>query len=934
MNLFLRLTPCTGLRANLPLSARWLSPLVSILLLMLLTVRLTYAQAPSITSFSPTSGAMDNSVILSGSNFAGTTSVRFGEISASFTVNSSNQITAIVPRGASTQLINVTNANGYDLTSSAFTVTRANSTLTYSLVTNNFGSISGSTDAAPAVADLDNDGRLDLLVGRADGTVSRYEQTATNATTFTNQGSLSDASGTINMGGRVSVSIVDANGDGKFSVLLGRFDGTVYEYEQTVVNGSTFALVTGFLGEVSTTSFAVVGMTDFTRDGVLEFLTGKGDGIVGYFGQSGVNSPSFYRINSDYLTLTSNTAPFCIDLDGNGLIDVLMGEGGGKIYRFEQTSANSSAVTQLSSNFNGIDVGTNAKPCVTDIDGDGLLDLLVGRADGTIDRYEQGATPTITNFSANPSAVCVGNQVTLTATVGNVSPPYAYTLNNGISSITGNAGSTAFSQNLTASGNGNQTFTLTVNDGGPSTNASTNVTVNALPTAGLSNNGPLTCSLTSVMLTASGGSSYTFTSPGGAVLGTSGATTTRAVSNPGSYSVRVGNANGCVSSTSTNVISNTATVSITNPATTTVTQGMAFSQSFIASGGIVPRSFSVASGSLPTGITLSSAGVLSGIPTQIGSFPITVRATDANGCSGVSATYTLVVSEACTNLYTVTNTNDAGAGSLRQAMLDVMATTCPGPFTITVTASGTINLTSILPEITKDVAFIGPGANSLTVRRNSSDNFRIFRVRGNQNSVSFNGFTIADGSDSVGSAISNDGNTVTLTNCTLLNNQSSGSGTIYNFGALTVTNCLFTGNTANEGGGIFHQGALLTVSNSTFTNNTATLFGGGISTRAGGVTITNSLFTNNQTSGRAAGIAFNGNATVTNCTISGNRAASNGGGISCFGGSQTLINTTITSNTGNVGGIQIAGSADLTLINCIVAGNTSPDLPQLVLLKD
>ncbi|WP_218919470.1 IPT/TIG domain-containing protein [Spirosoma aerolatum] len=46
---------------------------------------------------------MGTSVIINGTGFTGTTSARFGEKSASFTVNSSTQIKAIVPRGASTE---------------------------------------------------------------------------------------------------------------------------------------------------------------------------------------------------------------------------------------------------------------------------------------------------------------------------------------------------------------------------------------------------------------------------------------------------------------------------------------------------------------------------------------------------------------------------------------------------------------------------------------------------------------------------------------------------------------------------------------------------------------------------------------------------------------------------------------------------------------
>ena len=64
--------------------------------------------------------------------------------------------------------------------------------------------------------------------------------------------------------------------------------------------------------------------------------------------------------------------------------------------------------------------------------------------------------------------------------------------------------------------------------------------------------------------------------------------------------------------------------------------------------------FTLDSGTLPAGLTLSAAGVLSGTPTQSGTFPITVTATDANGCTGNGATYTLTI-----DCQTITVTNPA-----------------------------------------------------------------------------------------------------------------------------------------------------------------------------------------------------------------------------------------------------------------------------------
>ncbi len=69
---------------------------------------------------------------------------------------------------------------------------------------------------------------------------------------------------------------------------------------------------------------------------------------------------------------------------------------------------------------------------------------------------------------------------------------------------------------------------------------------------------------------------------------------------------------------------------------------MAFSETFTSTGGAPTVTYSTSS-TLPTGLTLSSAGVLSGTPTQGGTFPIVVVATDGGGCTGTGATYNLVI---------------------------------------------------------------------------------------------------------------------------------------------------------------------------------------------------------------------------------------------------------------------------------------------------
>ena len=82
----------------------------------------TVQGAPTINSFSPPSGSVGKSVKISGTNFAGTTSVKFNGVNASFAVNSSTQITAIVPSGATTGKISVATPSGTATSAGSFTV--------------------------------------------------------------------------------------------------------------------------------------------------------------------------------------------------------------------------------------------------------------------------------------------------------------------------------------------------------------------------------------------------------------------------------------------------------------------------------------------------------------------------------------------------------------------------------------------------------------------------------------------------------------------------------------------------------------------------------------------------------------------------------------------------------------------------------------------
>jgi uncharacterized repeat protein (TIGR03803 family) len=88
-----------------------------------LTSNAIFNVLPKVKTFSPTSGPVGTSVVITGVSLTQATAVKFDSIAATrFTVNSDTQITAIVPSGAKTGKIAVITKGGASSSSTTFTV--------------------------------------------------------------------------------------------------------------------------------------------------------------------------------------------------------------------------------------------------------------------------------------------------------------------------------------------------------------------------------------------------------------------------------------------------------------------------------------------------------------------------------------------------------------------------------------------------------------------------------------------------------------------------------------------------------------------------------------------------------------------------------------------------------------------------------------------
>jgi hypothetical protein len=284
-----------------------------------------------------------------------------------------------------------------------------------------------------------------------------------------------------------------------------------------------------------------------------------------------------------------------------------------------------------------------------------------------------------------------------------------------------------------------------------------------------------------------------------------------------------------------------------------------------------------------------------------------------------------VATSAHANIITVTNSNDIGPGSLRQALADAND---GDTINFDPALNGrNISLTSSELVVDKNVTIHGPGRNLLGVFRSSNTPFRIFHIMPNS-AVTIAGLTISSGGageEQGGGGILNDHATLTIDTCAVQNSFAGYGGGVYNDGSagsstLTLFNSTVTSNFASAGGGIFNDAAnsgtaTLSLTNSTVNSNTAAYngfptgggAGGGIVNEGGTLTITNSSVTNNHAGvsdpfalGNGGGIINDGTVTITNSTISNNQAYQSGGGID-NAGTLTITSSTVSGNRADGG---------------------------------
>ncbi|MBA3895107.1 MAG: VCBS repeat-containing protein [Gemmatimonadales bacterium] len=243
---------------------------------------------------------------------------------------------------------------------------------------------------APAFGDLSGDGRADLVVGVLGGAYNPLRTSAENLY-YLSRGTSGEWEvrsrqllPVLDIGSETIPAIADLDGDGDLDLLLANkldpsdLQRSFVYWLENVGNARRPAFRLRAPLELGQRFHAAPAFGDLDADGRLDLIVGQwGPRLAWYRGTPG----GYEAADTALVTITrgSNTVPTLGDLDGDGDLDLIVGESSGWLNYYRNDGDTARPVfTLVSDEFDRIQIGRRSAPLLADLDGDGDLDLLVG----------------------------------------------------------------------------------------------------------------------------------------------------------------------------------------------------------------------------------------------------------------------------------------------------------------------------------------------------------------------------------------------------------------------------------------------------------------------------------------------------------------------------------------------------------------------------